>query len=91
MSNYDNSKGELALRGTFFIWCTRALGPLVEHEVPLESRKVYCMSRARQEKIFENVPGHTRVKKVVCQLAHLFGFEPELKHAKTVIVSLRNK
>ena len=43
------------------------------------------MSRARQEKIFENVPGHTRVKKVNCQLAHLFGFEPELKHAKTVI------
>ena len=29
MSNYASSKGELALRGNFFIWCSRALGPLV--------------------------------------------------------------
>ena len=28
MSNYASSKSELALRGTFFIWCTRALNPM---------------------------------------------------------------
>ena len=39
------------------------------------------------EKIFESVPGHTCVKKTNYQLTNIFGFEPEFKHARSVIIS----
>ena len=137
---------------------SNTIGPLVEHELPLEPGSVYCMSRASQdtwrhgidrdvsvttprisltfrklldtppeteratippvappsssqqtptghsrtsrvlfihdsmhsscpEKIFENAPGHTCVKRVNYQLVDAFGYEPEFKYAKCVIIS----
>ena len=136
---------------------SNTIGPLVEHEVPLEHGSVYYMSRTSQdnwrhgidrdanvtiprvsltfrklndpnqptervvvppvappsshhapashsrtsrvlfvhdsmhstcpEKIFEQVHGHTCVKRVNYQLADVFGFEPEFKYAKTVLIS----
>ena len=39
------------------------------------------------ESLFEQVPGYTCVKRVNYELANLFGFEPEFKYSKAVVIS----
>ena len=45
------------------------------------------LHKATPEHVFEQVPGHTCVKKECYELTDIFQFEPEFKFAKTVIMS----